>query len=82
MTRPATASCTQPERLKELIAELGEQLPISCAMVACMLITLWTGRKPTLATSERIGHSFFRGLAEEDERPAHLAKLQKQEVEA
>ena len=81
----------QPERLKEIIAELGGQLqPIArdprgieiqtyCAIIACMLISLWTGRKPTLRTYEMICH-YFTGLAEEDELLAHLAKLQKQDA--
>jgi hypothetical protein len=43
-----------------------------------MLISLWTGRKPTLRTYEMIC-LYFAGLAEEDELLAHLAKLQKQD---
>jgi hypothetical protein len=50
-----------------------------CAIIACMLISLWTGRKPTLRTYEMICH-YFTGLAEEDELLAHLAKLQKQDA--
>ena len=44
-----------------------------------MLISLWTGRKPTLRTCEMICH-YFTGLAEEDELLAHLAKLQAHQV--
>ena len=40
-----------------------------------MLISLWTGRKPTLRTYEMICY-YFTGLASEDELLAHLAKLQ------
>ena len=47
--------------------------------IACMLISLWTGRKPTLRTYEMICH-YFSGLAEEDELLAHLAKLQAHQV--
>lgn len=43
-----------------------------------MLISLWTGRKPTLRTYEMICY-YFTGLADEDELLAHLAKLQQQE---
>jgi hypothetical protein len=57
----------QPERLKEIIA--------------CMLISLWTARKPTLRTYEMICH-YFTGLAKEDELLAHLAKLQQQDAQA
>jgi hypothetical protein len=45
-----------------------------CAIIACMLISLTTGRKPTLRTYEMICY-YFTGLADEDELLAHLAKL-------
>jgi hypothetical protein len=60
---------------------VGVEIQTYCAIIACMLISLWTGRKPTLRTYEMICH-YFTGLAEEDELLAHLAKLQKQQVEA
>jgi hypothetical protein len=44
-----------------------------------MLMSLWTGRKPTLRTYEMICH-YFTGLADEEELLAHLAKLQKHET--
>jgi hypothetical protein len=53
----------------------GIKIQAYCAIIACMLISLWTGRKPTLRTYEMICH-YFTGLAEEDELLAHLAKLQ------
>jgi Transposase DDE domain len=52
----------------------GIEIQSYCAIIACMLISLWTGRKPTLRTYEMICH-YFTGLAEEDELLAHLAKL-------
>lgn len=52
----------------------GVEIQTYCAIIACMLISLWTGRKPTLRTYEMICH-YFSGLAEEDELLAHLAKL-------
>jgi hypothetical protein len=58
---------------------VGIEIQAYCAIIACMLISLWTGRKPTLRTYEMICH-YFTGLAEEDELLAHLAKLQKQAV--
>jgi hypothetical protein len=57
----------------------GIEIQSYCAIIACMLISLWTGRKPTLRTYEMICH-YFTGLAEEDELLAHLAKLQKQDA--
>jgi hypothetical protein len=52
----------------------GIQIQAYCAIIACMLISLWTGRKPTLRTYEMLCY-YFLGLAEEDEVLAHLAKL-------
>ena len=58
---------------------IGVEIQTYCAIIACMLISLWTGRKPTLRTYEMICH-YFTGLAEEDELLAHLAKLQAHSV--
>jgi hypothetical protein len=60
---------------------VGIEIQTYCAIIACMLISLWTGRKPTLRTYEMICH-YFTGLADEDELMAHLAKLQKQDANA
>ena len=60
---------------------VGIEIQTYCAIIACMLISLWTGRKPTLRTYEMICH-YFTGLAEEDELLAHLAKLQQQDAQA
>jgi hypothetical protein len=57
---------------------VGIEIQAYCAIIACILISLWTGRKPTLRTYEMICH-YFTGLAAEDELLAHLAKLQKQD---
>jgi len=43
-------------------------------IIACLLIALWTGRKPTLRTYEMICY-YFSGLASEEELLAHLRKL-------
>jgi len=53
---------------------VGIEIQTYCAIIACMLISLWTGRKPTLRTYEMICY-YFIGWAEEDELLAHLAKL-------
>jgi hypothetical protein len=58
---------------------VGIEIQTYCAIIACMLISLWTGRKPTLRTYEMICY-YFTGLAEEDELLAHLGKLQKQDA--
>ena len=56
----------------------GIELQTYAAIIACLLIALWTGRKPTLRTYEMICY-YLMGWAEEDELLAHIAKLQKQE---
>jgi hypothetical protein len=58
---------------------VGVEIQTYCAIIACMLISLWTGRKPTLRTYEMICH-YFTGLAEEDELLAHLARLRDHHV--
>jgi hypothetical protein len=57
----------------------GIEIQTYCAIIACLLISLWTGRKPTLRTYEMICY-YFCGLASEDELAAHLAKLQAHEA--
>lgn len=53
---------------------VGIEIQTYCAVIACMLITLWTGRKPTLRTYEMICY-YLTGLADEKELLAHIAKL-------
>jgi hypothetical protein len=53
---------------------VGIQIQTYCAIIACMLISLWTGRKPTLRTYEMICY-YLIGWAEQEELLAHLAKL-------
>ncbi len=52
----------------------GIQLQVYCAIIACMLISLWTGRKPTLRTHEMICW-YLSGIADEEELLAHLNRL-------
>ena len=47
-----------------------------CVIIACMLISLWTGRKPTLGTHEMICW-YFCGMASQEELLTHLSKLKK-----
>jgi hypothetical protein len=53
----------------------GIEIQTYCAIIACLLISLWTGRKPTLRTYEMVCF-YFCGLASEAELLAHVAKLQ------
>jgi hypothetical protein len=57
--------------------EHGIEIQTYCAIIACMLISLWTGRKPTLRTYEMICF-YFCGLATDDELLAHIGRLQMQ----
>jgi len=56
----------------------GIEIQTYCAIIACMLISLWTGRKPTLRTYEMICF-YLSGMASEDELLAHLTKLARQD---
>ena len=55
----------------------GIEIQVYLGIIACLLIALWTGRKPTLRTYEMICF-YFTGLASEEELLAHIAKLQSQ----
>lgn len=54
--------------------ENGIELQMYAAIIACMLIALWTGKKPTLRTYEMICW-YFMGVASLDELLAHIARL-------
>ncbi len=56
----------------------GIELQTYAAIIACMLIALWTGRKPTLRTYEMLCW-YFTGMADLEELQAHIARLQKQD---
>jgi hypothetical protein len=55
-------------------AQNGIEIQTYCAIIACMLISLWTDKKPTLRTYEMICW-YLMGVAEMDEMLAHIAKL-------
>jgi len=55
----------------------GIEIQTYCAIIASMLIALWTGKKPTLRTYEMICF-YFCGIADEDELMAHIEKLKLQ----
>jgi hypothetical protein len=54
-------------------SENGVTLQIYTALIASMLIVLWTGRKPTKRTWEML-QFYFQGWASLDELEAHLQK--------
>jgi DDE family transposase len=57
----------------------GVTIQAYVAIIACMLIALWTGRKPTLRTFEMVCF-YFTGLADLEELLAHIAKLKNQDA--
>ena len=54
--------------------QAGIQIQAYCAIIACLLISLWTGGRPTLRTYEMLC-LYFQGWADLDELTAHLQKL-------
>jgi Transposase DDE domain len=57
-------------------SQKGIEIQTYCAIIACMLISLWTGRKPTLRTHEMICW-YFIGVADIEELLAHVEKLKR-----
>lgn len=57
---------------------VGIEIQAYCAIIACLLIALWTGKKPTKRTYEMLCF-YFIGWADEEELLAHLAKLKPQD---
>jgi hypothetical protein len=53
----------------------GVTLQVYTALIASMLITLWTGRKPTKRTFEMLSF-YFMGWADDDELAQHIQALQ------
>lgn len=51
----------------------GLEIQAYCAIIACLLLALWTGGRPTLRTHEMIC-LYLQGWASEEELLAHLKK--------
>lgn len=56
---------------------VGVEIQAYCAIIACLLIALWTGKQPTKRTYEMICF-YFIGWADEEELLAHVQKLKAQ----
>ena len=63
----------QADRLLAL-SENGMTIVVYCALIASMLVVLWTGRKPTKRTFEMICF-YFSGWIDDEEMIAHLQRL-------
>jgi hypothetical protein len=57
---------------------VGVEIQAYCAIIACLLIALWTGKQPTKRTYEMLCFSFL-GWADDEELLGHLEKLQARE---
>jgi hypothetical protein len=55
-------------------ARAGIEIQTYMAIIACLLLALWTGGKPTLRTYEMVC-LYLQGWADEEELIAHLKKL-------
>ena len=51
----------------------GVLIQVYCAIIACLLINLWTAKKPTKRTVETLAY-YFMGVATEAEVLAHLSR--------
>ena len=60
-------------------SENGVEIQVYVAIIASLLVSLWTGKKPTKRTFEMLCF-FFCGMADEDELIAHLNKLKDQDA--
>ena len=60
------------------LSQDGLSIVMYCALIASMLITLWTGRKPTKRTFEMLCF-YFMGWASDAELQAHISKLKELE---
>jgi Transposase DDE domain len=58
---------------------VGIEIQAYCAIIACLLIALWTGKQPTKRTYEMICF-YFIGWADDEELLNHLAKLKTQDA--
>jgi len=58
-----------------LLKQNGMTIVVYCALIASLLVVLWTGRKPTKRTYEMICF-YFLGWVSDTELAAHIDKLQ------
>ena len=58
----------------------GIEIQAYCAIIACLLVNLWTGRKPTRRTHEMLCW-YFLGIADLADLTAHLDKLKRRDEE-
>jgi hypothetical protein len=59
----------------------GVTIQVYVALIASLLVTLWTGRKPTKRTFEMVCF-YFMGWASADELQRHIEQLQEQQLDS
>jgi IS4 transposase len=64
----------QADRLLAL-SENGLTIVVYCALIASLLVVLWTGRKPTKRTFELLCF-YFAGWVSDEELLVHLSRLE------
>ena len=57
----------------------GIEIQTYCAIIACMLINLWTGKKPTKRTYEMFCW-YFMGVATMEELVEHIERLKERDA--
>ena len=60
------------------LSENGLTIVMYCGLIASMLVTLWTGKKPTKRTFEMLCF-YFAGWASDEDLLAHVARLKELE---
>ena len=70
-----------PDRVSNEMCEsrAGIEIQAYCAIIACMLIAIWTGRKPTQRTFEMVGW-YMIGVANDKELTEHIESLKIQPI--
>jgi hypothetical protein len=68
-------------RFRHLLSESadGIQIQMYCALIATLLIVLWTGRKPTKRTWEMV-QFYFQGWASAEDLQTHITSLKRTEA--
>ena len=61
---------------RHLVSEsaVGIEIQTYCAIIVCLLISLWTGKKPNLRSYEMVC-LYLQGWADEEEFLRHVGKL-------
>ena len=73
--RPLTDAARQADIAFDPV---GIEIQANCAIIACLLIALWTGKQPIKRTYEMVCW-YFLGLADDNDLASHLAQLKERD---